>query len=156
MASFLGIKRSLYAMIESGQRSLSGPAALRINTLYEILSEEPTSPSETSENNKTEELEALLLKYKNELIRRENENRKNQSLQSREEKIRRVLAQFDRFADPALHLETDQHWKELLQLGLSKPANPSHQAPSDFEKQLEKEALLFKISQIEEEKRRLK
>lgn len=139
----------MLSMIETGKRSLNMPALGRAVLLREIL----TTPSDIIPKPETEEsirLEAhrdLLNGYRPSLKRLEAIGEKEKASEEVKQNIRKLLRSYNRLSDPAFDTRKDQHFKELLELEAKPTSGNTYQ--SKLERQLEMEALQFKINRLE-------
>jgi transcriptional regulator with XRE-family HTH domain len=149
MASFLGISKSMLSMIEIGKRSLNMPALGRMVIVRDIL----TAPSEMVPEPETEESikavahQNLLSAYRQSLQRLEAIGEKEKASEEVRQNIRKLLRSYDRLSDPAFDARKDQHFKELLELEAKPPSGNTYQ--SKLDRQLEMEALHYKINRLE-------
>ena len=141
--------KSMLAMNETGKRSLNIPALGRMVLLREIL----TTPSDTIPKPETEESirakahQNLLSGYRQSLKRLEAIGEKEKASEELKENIRKLLRSFDQLSDPAFDARKDQHFKELLELEAKPTSGNTYQ--SKLERQLEMDALQFKINRLE-------
>ncbi|HPI10453.1 MAG TPA: hypothetical protein PLK63_05415 [Catalimonadaceae bacterium] len=149
MASFLGISKSMLSMIEIGKRSLNMPALGRMVLVRDIL----TAPSEMIPEPETEESirakahQNLLSGYRLSLQRLESMEEKEKASEEVKQNIRKLLLSYDQLSDPAFDARKDQHFKELLELEAKPASGNTYQ--SKLDRQLEMEALQFKINRLE-------
>jgi transcriptional regulator with XRE-family HTH domain len=149
MASFLGLSKSMLGMIETGKRSLNVPALSRVMLIREILTtpSDPVPEPETEESIKLEAHRNLLNGYRQSLQRLEALEEKEKASEEVKQNIRKLLRSYDQLSDPAFDPRKDQRFKELLELEAKPASGNSYQ--SKLERQLEMEALQFKISRLE-------
>jgi transcriptional regulator with XRE-family HTH domain len=149
MASFLGISKSMLAMVETSRRSLNMPALGRMVIVRDIL----TAPSEMVPEPETEESiratahRNLLSGFRQSLQRLEAIGEKEKASEEVKQNIRKLLRSYARLSDPAFDARKDQHFKELLELEAKPPSGNTYQ--SKLDRQLEMEALQYKINRLE-------
>jgi transcriptional regulator with XRE-family HTH domain len=149
MASFLGMSKSMLSMIETGKRSLNMPALGRMVLLREILTaqSDPVPEPETEESIRAAAHQNLLNGYRQSLQRLEAIGEKEKASEEVKQNIRKLLRSYDQLSDPAFDARKDQHFKELLELDAKPPSGHTYQ--SKLDRQLEMEALQFKINRLE-------
>lgn len=149
MASFLGMSKSMLSMVEIGKRSLNMPALGRMVLLREILTapSDPVPEPETEESTRAAAHQNLLSGYLQSLQRLEAIGEKEKASEEVKQNIRKLLRSYDQLSDPAFDARKDQHFKELLELEAKPTSSTSYQ--SKLERQLEMEALQFKINRLE-------
>jgi len=148
MASFLGISKSMLSMIEIGKRSLNMPALGRVALVRDILTAPYDSipEPETEESIRAKAHQNLLSGYRQSLKRLEAIGEKEKASEEVKQNIRKLLRSFDQLSDPAFDARKDQHFKELLELEAKPTSGNSYQ--TNLERQLEMEALQFKINRL--------
>jgi hypothetical protein len=78
------------------------------------------------------------------LIKKEEKEKTSEEVK---ENIRKLLRSYNQLSDPAFDTRKDQHFKELLELEAKPTSGNTYQ--SNLERQLEMDALQFKINRLE-------
>jgi hypothetical protein len=139
----------MLAMNETGKRSLNMPALGRMALIRKVLTgQSDTIPKpETEESIRLEAHRDLLSGYRQSLKRLEATGEKEKTSEEVKQNIRKLLRSFDQLSDPAFDARKDQHFKELLELEAKPTSGNSYK--TSLERQLEMEALQFKINRLE-------
>jgi len=125
------------------------PALGRAVLVRDILTapSDPVPEPETEESIRATAHQNLLSGYRQPLQRLEVIGEKEKAAEEVKQNIRKLLRSYDQFSDPAFDARKDQHFKELLELEAKPTSGNNYQ--SKLERQLEVEAIQFKINRLE-------
>jgi transcriptional regulator with XRE-family HTH domain len=150
MARLLGMSRSMYSLIEIGQRNIPKEALLQFNALMTLIPD-PTGMKpnleEPTQEEKIQINQELLEEYRFTLKNLDSTWRRKHNRIARKQRLADVLQQLD--PDTIQNPERTKAWKELHQIGLNEPRDPAKDWKQARIYQLERESLLYKIKQLE-------